>query len=134
MKYIKNKSSSLIATVAVVATTLVTRAQLTYAAPDEGGSDGFIGDAQAGISDIDAGGSIGTVPEILQSVVNILLFLIGAASVIMLIIGGLRFVLSAGDSQAAANARNTILYSIIGIVVAVAAYGIVGWVLGRLYT
>lgn len=109
----------------ITAATLTVLSQIAHAQ--------FIDDAQDGISGIDNGGSPGSVPEILQNIVNLLLYLVGAVSLIMLIIGGVRFVVSSGDAQAAANARNTILYSIIGLVVAIAAYGIVNWVLGRLY-
>lgn len=65
---------------------------------------------------------------IFQTVTNVLLFLIGAVSVIMLIVGGLRYVLSGGDSTAVTAAKNTILYAVIGIIVALLAYAIVNFV------
>ena len=58
-----------------------------------------------------------------------LLFLIGAISVIMLIIGGIRYVVSGGDSTAVQNAKNTILYAIVGVVVAILAYAVVNFVI-----
>ena len=60
----------------------------------------------------------------------VLLFIIGAISVIMLIIGGIRYTLSGGDSGNVTAAKNTILYAIIGLVVAFLAFAIVNWVLG----
>jgi cytochrome bd-type quinol oxidase subunit 2 len=66
---------------------------------------------------------------VFQNVVNILLFIVGAASVIMLIVGGIRYVVSAGDQQAVANAKNTILYAIVGIVIALFAFAIVNFVI-----
>lgn len=69
---------------------------------------------------------------IFQVVTNILLFLIGAVSVIMLIIGGIRYVVSGGDSNAVSAAKNTILYAIIGIVVAFLAYAAVNFVVTQL--
>jgi len=69
---------------------------------------------------------------IFQTITNILLFLIGAISVIMLIIGGIRYVLSNGDSNAVVGAKNTILYAIIGIVVAFLAYGAVNFIITQL--
>lgn len=113
------------ASLGVTTSTLAAMSQLVHAQ--------FIDDAQAGIEDIDNGGSVGTVPDILQNIVNLLLFLVGAISVIMLIIGGIRFIVSSGDAQQAASARNTILYSIIGVIVAVIAYGLVNFVLDSLY-
>ena len=70
--------------------------------------------------------------SIFTTVVNVLLFIIGAISVIMLIIGGIRYTISGGDSSAVTGAKNTILYAIVGIVVAVLAFAIVNFVLGAL--
>ena len=58
-----------------------------------------------------------------------LLFIIGAISVIMLIIGGIRYTVSGGDSAAVTSAKNTILYAIVGIIVALLAFAIVNFVL-----
>lgn len=67
-----------------------------------------------------------------NSIINILIFLVGAIAVLMLIIGAIRFVTSAGNDQAVAGARNTILYAIIGIIVAFLAYAIVNFVIAKL--
>lgn len=66
------------------------------------------------------------------TVTNILIFIIGAIAVIMLIVGGIRYVLSQGDQGAVTSAKNTILYAIIGIVVAMLAYGAVAFVTSQL--
>jgi len=71
---------------------------------------------------------------IFQKVTNILLFLVGAISVIMLIIGGIRYVVSGGDQAAVTAAKNTILYAIVGIVVAFLAFAAVSFVTGSLKT
>lgn len=71
-----------------------------------------------------------TVQGTFRKVVNVLLFIIGAISVIMIIVGGLRYVISGGDSSAVNSAKNTILYAIVGLVVAFAAYAIVNFVIG----
>ena len=69
-------------------------------------------------------------PEgIFKTITNVLLFIIGAISVIMLIIGGIRYTTSNGDSGAVTNAKNTILYAVIGIVVALLAYALVNFVI-----
>lgn len=70
--------------------------------------------------------------SIFTTIVNVLLFIIGAISVIMLIIGGIRYTVSGGDSSAVTAAKNTILYAIVGLVVAFLAFAIVNWVLGAL--
>lgn len=81
----------------------------------------------------------GTLPEnlsggggIITIVINILLAIVGIASVIMIIVGALRMVLSAGNEKTAADARNTVLYAVIGLVVAILAFAIVNFVIGSL--
>ena len=64
--------------------------------------------------------------------INTLIFIIGALSVIMIIIGGLRYVLSGGDSAGLKSAKDTILYSLVGLVVALLSFGIVSFVINRL--
>lgn len=65
-------------------------------------------------------------------ITNILLFLVGAVAVIALIYGGFLYVTSAGDAGRVKTAKDTIVYSVIGIVVAVLAYAIVNFVVGAL--
>ena len=102
----------------------------TYAQACE---EGINGGAQAGINcaqGTDVPPTLfGGEGSIFTTIVNILLFIIGAIAVIMLIIGGVRYTLSGGDSGNVTAAKNTILYAIIGLVVAFLAYAIVNWVL-----
>ena len=74
----------------------------------------------------------GDLASVFATVANILLFLIGAVAVVMLIVGGFRYVVSAGDSNAIESAKNTILYAIIGIVVAFLAWAAVDFLVDRL--
>lgn len=67
---------------------------------------------------------------IFKTVVNVLLFIIGAVSVIMLIWGGIRYTTSGGNANSVTSAKNTIMYAIIGLVVAIFAFAIVNWVVG----
>ena len=78
-----------------------------------------------------AQGSLGTpqISSILSTVTDVLIFFVGAISVIVLIIGGLRYIVSAGNAAAVQGAKNTILYAIVGIVVSISAYAIVHFVL-----
>ncbi len=70
-----------------------------------------------------------TVDGALKSVVNVLLFVIGGVSVIMIVVGGLRYVISNGESSAVSSAKNTILYAVVGLVIALFAYAIVNFVI-----
>ena len=67
--------------------------------------------------------------DIAKDVVNIMFFIIGVMAVIMIIWGGIRYVLSAGNSAALTSAKNTIIYSIIGLIIAILAYAIVNFVI-----
>lgn len=67
--------------------------------------------------------------SIFTTVVNVLLFIIGAICVIMLIWGGIRYTTSAGNAASVTAAKNTIMYAIIGLVIAFLAFAIVNWVL-----
>ena len=66
--------------------------------------------------------------DVFKNVVNILLFIIGAVSVIMLIYGGIRYTTSGGNANSVTAAKNTIMYSIIGLVVAILAFAVVQFV------
>ena len=66
--------------------------------------------------------------DVVEKVVNIILFVLGVLAVIMIIFGGFRYVTSGGDSNKLTSAKNTILYSVIGLIVALFAYAIVNWV------
>lgn len=77
-------------------------------------------------------GQTSSITNVFKTVVNILLFIVGAVAVIMLVIGGLRYVTSNGDQNAVTGAKNTILYAIIGIVVAFLAFAAVTFVTDQL--
>lgn len=63
-----------------------------------------------------------------QDIVNVLLLLIGAVSVIMIVIGGFKYVTSNGDQNQLTSAKNTVLYAVVGLVVAIMASAIVNFV------
>ena len=73
----------------------------------------------------------GTLESGFKRIINGLIFIIGAIAVLMLIIGAIRFAISSGDADAAKGARNTIIYAIIGIIVAILAFAIVNFVILR---
>ena len=74
----------------------------------------------------DGGGK--SLTETIKTIIDTLLFITGMVAVIMIVIGGLRYVTSNGDSNQASQAKNTILYAVIGLVVAIMAYAIVNFV------
>jgi len=66
--------------------------------------------------------------SVFHQVADTLIYVIGAVAVIMLIVGGVRYVISQGNEKNVVAAKDTILYAVIGIVVAIAAYAIVNFV------
>ena len=69
----------------------------------------------------------GNLGNVIVDITNTLLFIIGAVAVIMIIVGGIRYVISNGDSAQITSAKNTILYAVVGIIVALLAYAIVNF-------
>ena len=65
-------------------------------------------------------------------ITNTVLYAVGIISVIMLIYGGLRYVVSGGDSKKVTDAKNTIIYAIIGLIVAILSYAIVNFVINAI--
>ncbi len=68
----------------------------------------------------------------IQTIINLLIGLIAVSAVVMLIIGGFRYVFSQGEEKATKGAKDTILYAIIGIVVSILAFAIVNFVIAGL--
>ena len=71
------------------------------------------------------------ISSTLSNVVNLLSVILGIIAVIMLIVAGIKFVTSQGDGNSTASARNTIIYAVIGLVVALLAQAIVQFVLEK---
>ena len=69
---------------------------------------------------------------VIRQISNTLIFIIGIIAVIMLIWGGLRYVVSGGDAKKVTDAKNTILYAIIGLIISFMAFAIVGFVVDAL--
>lgn len=69
--------------------------------------------------------------DIAKNVVDTLLYALGIVSVIMIIVGGLRYVLSAGDKSALVSAKNTIMYAVIGLAIAILGVAIAQFVVSR---
>lgn len=68
--------------------------------------------------------------KIIQNVINVILLVLGMIAVIMIIIGGVRYTTSNGDANAIKGAKDTILYSVVGLIVAILSFAIVNFVIG----
>ncbi|MBR2708872.1 hypothetical protein IKE98_00875 [Candidatus Saccharibacteria bacterium] len=69
---------------------------------------------------------------VFKQVTNTVLYIVGIIAVIMLIIGGIKYVVSGGDSKKVTDAKNTVLYAIIGLIIAFLAFAIVNFVISAL--
>jgi hypothetical protein len=79
----------------------------------------------------DTSGSVDSFNHILTVVINIFSVIVGVVAVIMIIIGGFRYITSGGSTERVTGAKNTILYAIIGLVIVALAQIIVKFVLNK---
>lgn len=83
-----------------------------------------------------SGASCGTgdttsIDSILKLVINIFSIIVGFIAVIMIIVGGIKYITSGGDSGNISGAKNTIVYAIIGLVIVALAQVLVHFVLQK---
>ena len=69
---------------------------------------------------------------IFKQITNTILYIVGIIAVIMLILGGVKYLTSGGDSKKVTDAKNTVLYAIIGLVVCFLSFAIVNFVISAL--
>jgi hypothetical protein len=69
--------------------------------------------------------------DLIAKIVNTLLFIVGGLSVITIIVGGIFYTTSNGDSGRVTMAKNTITYAIVGLVVSFLAFAIVNFVIAK---
>lgn len=68
----------------------------------------------------------------LNDLTSLLTFLAGAIAVIVIIFGGIRYITSTGDATRVKQAKDTILFGVIGLVIAILAYAIVKFIVANL--
>lgn len=67
----------------------------------------------------------------MKLILNIFFGILGALSVLVIVFAGIQFIVSAGNPEKVAKARNTIYFALIGLVVAVFAGVLVNFVIDR---
>ena len=79
------------------------------------------------VTEVNGGGDdlVSSVTTILSNVIAIL----GLVCVVVMIIGGVNYMISSGDAGKVKKAKDTILYGLIGLVVCVLAFALVNFVL-----
>ena len=72
-----------------------------------------------------------TINKLIHTIINLLSVVVGVVAVIMIIIGGLRYITSGGSDTSVTGAKNTILYAIIGLIIVALAQVLVRFVLSK---
>lgn len=75
--------------------------------------------------------STNNIGNLAKNIVNIFSFIVGAVAVLMIIYGGFRYITSGGDSGSVGNAKNTLIYAIVGLIIVALAQIIVQFVLSQ---
>ena len=69
--------------------------------------------------------------DMATNIINTALYIVGILAVAMIIFSGIRYVTSSGDKGRVAQAKQILIYSVTGLIVAICAYAIVNFVLSR---
>ena len=69
----------------------------------------------------------------MNTIINVAIGLIGFIAVVVIILGGVQYTTSAGDAGKVKKAKDTIMYGIIGLVIALLAFAIVNFILGNVF-
>jgi hypothetical protein len=85
----------------------------------------------SGGTDCSGGQATSKLNGIIKLVINLFSIIVGIVSVIMIIIGGLKYITSGGEASNISGAKNTIIYAIVGLVIVALAQFIVHFVLGK---
>lgn len=80
------------------------------------------------IKKVDAPKGPNDIGSVVKNITNVLMTVVGIAAVIMIIVGGLMYITSAGDTEKTKRAKDTILYAVIGLIIAILSFAIVSFV------
>ena len=100
----------------------------TIAAYDTTKND-YLGTAEENNNAAGTNGLMGVV----NTIINVALGVIGVIAVVMIILGGVQYTTSSGDAAKVKKAKDTIMYGVIGLVVALLAFAIVNFVLTSVF-
>jgi hypothetical protein len=71
------------------------------------------------------------VNSLLATIINIFSLIVGVVAVIMIIVGGFKYITSGGDSGNVTGAKNTILFAVVGLIIVALAQFVVRFVLAK---
>lgn len=67
-------------------------------------------------------------PKTLSSILDLVFAIVASISVLIIVIGGFRYIVAHGDPNGTVQARNTVLYAVVGLLITMAAFAIVTFV------
>ena len=122
--------TKLVATLMIALMPILAFSPITYAtSPSCGTPSNAKTQVLSGIGDTGGNCDGSGVTNIIGTVVKILGIIVGAAAIIMILVSGFRYITSAGDSNRISSAKNTLIYALIGLAVAVLAQVLVNFVI-----
>ena len=121
------KLISFAATLAIAALIAVPMVTLAQGADDPYGV-GAVEDSGLNLS----GGEGTDIRETAGRLINVVLSFLGIIAVVIVLVGGFKYMLSGGDESKTADARKMIVAGIIGLAIILSAWAITSFVLDRL--
>lgn len=85
------------------------------------------------INESEATGSDTDLMSTLNTIINVIIGVIGFVAVVVIILGGVQYTTSAGAADKVKTAKDTIMYGIIGLVIALLAFAIVNFILSSIF-
>jgi hypothetical protein len=76
----------------------------------------------------------GQLNRLITNAITLLSYVVGIVAVVMIIVAGFKYITASGDSNNIASAKNTLIFAIVGLVIAASARIIIGFVASRIPT
>lgn len=107
---------------------------IVFAAGSTGYADVCSQDVPQGVKDAAGcpGNSNSDLPTVIQNILNAIIGVAGIISVVFIVVGGIQYITSTGDPGKTKKAKDTILYSLIGLVICALSFAIVNFTISRI--
>jgi multisubunit Na+/H+ antiporter MnhB subunit len=71
-------------------------------------------------------------PARLDTILAVVFGLLGTIAILVIVVGGVRYIVSKGEPREMAQAKNTIIYALVGLAVCILAYSLVTFVISQI--
>ena len=130
---ISNKLKALVIAGAVVVAGVATTAQASAVTCPAGSKRAGEDVSSLAQCNVDPDPANGGLMNTVNTIISVILGVVGFIAVVMIIIGGISYTTSAGDASKVKKAKDTILYGVVGLVIALLAFAIVNFVLTSVF-